>query len=464
MDITHGVCFIQLSAKTKKSILKVYKYRGDFKRDLKALKSNYFWAPDFNNLNDPCETTITSETLKSQSKILLPFFGKQNTKQFNEVFDLVEGVLAHSKRMGIYSLSKTFNDELLWAHYANSHKGFCIEYDLEALVKTYKSNNIYNFLVDYKKYPPSVDLNDVIKAAKSNSLIKKMVGVKSQRWKYEEEIRVITDDFGEHVYDFDAVKSIYFGLRMPDEEKKELIKTLRGRGINYFQIERIPNSYKFERKPISDLYGSKVTYLSEFSISKSRHDIVNYRIIEKDYSKIYRKGTITIELDNKLHFEEIQTLCKIIKSDIFRIAKRVFISFRLKDSNDNDAHWSIAEFENDDLKVSIHGLTIEEENILIDGLQKEQRETLGMWIDNTPYVCASNVLLESDEGVFLETNYRDGSKSSKKLKSVQLEDKVRYDDYEPNNHGEYLVLDKDGVLNYHSEDGIFRTLKPFIKK
>jgi len=43
-----------------------------------------------------------------------------------------------SKKIGIFSLSKKYDDELLWAHYANSHKGFCIEYDLEILLKLFE--------------------------------------------------------------------------------------------------------------------------------------------------------------------------------------------------------------------------------------------------------------------------------------------------------------------------------------
>ena len=38
------------------------------------------------------------------------------------------------KTVGIYSLSRTPYDELMWSHYGESHEGFCIEYDLERLI------------------------------------------------------------------------------------------------------------------------------------------------------------------------------------------------------------------------------------------------------------------------------------------------------------------------------------------
>lgn len=53
--------------------MRVYKYRGGddreiFERDLKSIEKNYFWAPDFSKLNDPCETTkrITNQLMTNQ--------------------------------------------------------------------------------------------------------------------------------------------------------------------------------------------------------------------------------------------------------------------------------------------------------------------------------------------------------------------------------------------------------------
>src|SRR5690554_7638006 len=168
--------------------MKVYKYRGgNFKRDLFSIEKNYFWAPDFTNLNDPSETTITSNKLNQQTKYILPLLGKSNVKLFEPVKEALSKVLSHSEKVGIYSLSKTFDDELLWAHYANSHTGFCIEYNLEVLINTYKHDNLYHFPVTYKKNPPSVDINDIISARESNSIIQKMTSHKSLKWKRSEE-------------------------------------------------------------------------------------------------------------------------------------------------------------------------------------------------------------------------------------------------------------------------------------
>ncbi|MCD2259150.1 DUF2971 domain-containing protein [Psychroserpens luteolus] len=221
----------------------VYKYRGIydseiFERDLTSIEKNYYWSANFKTLNDPFETILTKEKLLKESKFVLPIFGKGSNEKFQPVMDALDNVLSYTEKIGIYSLSKSYIDELLWAHYANSHNGYCIEYDLDLLLKSYDSDKVYSFPITYKKQPASVDFMDIINSGSSNSLIQKMAGRKSLRWKYEEEIRIVTEDFGEHPYEFDAVKSIYFGLRMKKADRIKVMKRLKGRGINYFEIRK----------------------------------------------------------------------------------------------------------------------------------------------------------------------------------------------------------------------------------
>jgi hypothetical protein len=449
--------------------MKVYKYRGSddretFERDLSSIEKNNFWAPNFLNLNDPCETTISIDSLELQSKFFLPFLGTNSKEKFQPVINAVESILNDTKKIGVYSLSKTFNDELLWAHYANSHKGFCIEYDLDVLLTTYKSNNLYSFPVIYKKVPPSINIKDVLSAQKANSIIHKMAGYKSLRWKYEEEIRIITEEYGDQSYDFQAVKSIYFGLRMLEDQKTEIITRLEGRGINFYQIERIPKTYKFKRVLISNKFGNDITYLCQLPKTNKRSKIVKYQIIEKDFLKYKGKATITIQLESKVDCDELNTIARKIKSDIFGKAERIFIAYIFENDIKGQGYWATSKYEGDNLETSINGLTLEQEQLIIKRLKNETRNTIGMWIDDSPYIGSSLTLLQQNGEIILETFFHDGSKSSCKLISKQFSDKIRYDDFEPNIHGEYFEVGSNGILNYYSPNGVFRTLKPFEYK
>ena len=50
----------------------VYKYRGNFERDLKSLQDDQFWASSIDQLNDPCEGLLITDEIEQQ----LQDFGK----------------------------------------------------------------------------------------------------------------------------------------------------------------------------------------------------------------------------------------------------------------------------------------------------------------------------------------------------------------------------------------------------
>lgn len=247
--------------------MRVFKYRGGdekiFTRDIESLEKDIFWAPTKSMLNDPCEGLVLPETLLKQIDLVAGVLGKSSEdvngpveiakQSLNDVIDLKDSA-------GVYSLSKSCTDELLWAHYANSHQGFCIEYDLDTLVKFGRSD-YFNFDVKYSDHPPILDINDMLKVDDKVSFIQKLIGVKSKKWAYEKETRVVTSESGSQNYDYRAVKSIYFGLRMAEEKIQEVMKRLSGRGIKYYQIHLKDNSYKFAAEPIEDLYPTSKKYM-----------------------------------------------------------------------------------------------------------------------------------------------------------------------------------------------------------
>ena len=78
----------------------------------------------------------------------------------------------------------------------------------------------YSFPVIYSNKVPQINFNDL--GQKTDELIQKKLGCKSKRWEYEKEHRIITDSCGIYNYDYNAVKSIYFGLKMDELQKSKL--------------------------------------------------------------------------------------------------------------------------------------------------------------------------------------------------------------------------------------------------
>ncbi|SFS83661.1 Protein of unknown function [Zhouia amylolytica] len=441
--------------------MRVFKYRGgSFERDLDSLEKNFYWAPKFDDLNDPCETLINTDPFKVQSRTFAKLFGKENSEQFTEVEKALHNLFdVKKKAIGIYSLSKTFKDELLWAHYADSHRGFCIEYDLELLANSYKSFETFSFPVIYNKKPPEYGIRD-INNTKSEQIVQKLAGYKSKRWQYEQEHRIVTGFYGEHPYEPSCLKSIYFGLNMNEKEKELMIDRLKGRNVQFYQIIQKHNSYEFDAVKINDLTKEKHTYLKEIPKEVTKGKPIKFVINSKLYIRD-KKGIVEIELESKVNKKQLDWIAQLLKKDIFRKVERLFVSYTIKDGSKGEGYWAISTYEKDKLESKINGLTLEQEMSLVDILTNDKRKSLGKWIDETPYVSSGIILIEKNRELFFETIYHDGSKFSTKVTSTRLNGDYRYDDCEPNIHGEYYTVSNDGKLNFCSNDGIFRTIKPF---
>lgn len=277
----------------------VYKYRGGaFDRDLEALKQDYFWAANIDSLNDPCEATFNNN-LASELSSISEIFGVQVEEIGDElecVMNSLDTFTKLTEKVGVFSLSKNYNHHLLWAHYADSHRGFCVEYDLAVIKKQqYSFANHYEVEIAYSSSPGSIGLEQMLglidKKNKGLAFIQEMIGTKPLIWDYEEEIRLITDDFGKQAYDYRAVKAIYFGLRMSEEHKLSLMHALQGRGIRYYQMVKEPNSYDLQAVPSVDSFPKASIYLHK--ISPVQEDAVPSDEVEgkwKDYAPYLSKA------------------------------------------------------------------------------------------------------------------------------------------------------------------------------
>lgn len=131
----------------------------------------------------------------------------------NEIFD----------SYALLSLSIHIDCPLLWAHYASSHTGFCIEFE-------FPSGNQPN-QVNYREHIESVPLLDFIKSmvgftgVEFGQRISDALLVKLNCWAYEGEYRWLASNamgrvpkgakFIKIPYDPTWIKAIIFGCRMP---------------------------------------------------------------------------------------------------------------------------------------------------------------------------------------------------------------------------------------------------------
>ncbi|HEX9827651.1 MAG TPA: DUF2971 domain-containing protein, partial [Flavobacteriaceae bacterium] len=303
-----------------------------------------FWASYFEDLNDPNEGLVTKINLKKQLGCLTFLMSNNSKESLKNLNSVLDETISFREKLGVYCLSKTFKDELMWAHYGNSHKGFCIEYDLNVLLENYNNS----FLVTYNKKPIDLSLTDI---SNSKTIFEKIIGNKSIRWKYEQEIRILTDWFGKNHYNYRALKSIYFGLNMDIKLQTLIMNRLKGRGVKYFKIELIPNSYKFDAKQIDDINGTETTYLSQIPASITMKDPITYVLKEIKPSAIPLSGSIKVEIEKIINEKELEWISKTIRENLFYNYELVIIEYYLK-NNDNYS-WAITNYKNGKTEIKI---------------------------------------------------------------------------------------------------------------
>lgn len=242
--------------------MKVYKYRSGeglaLKRDLRSLINNEIYSAPIDSLNDIFEAKYILDEGGFKLNLMDNYLEGDNLNDIkNNALDVLNKYIELSGKFGVYSLSKNYGDEILWAYYANSHKGFCLEYELDELV-SYRMRDELIIDVIYQKEVPTLTFTDLFVFQKTKSLQsalnKKLIATKSERWSHERELRIVTAVSGKYKYEYNSLKAIYFGCRSLTYLHKFVMKVMKGRGIKYYKMQTRSNSYELERVELRDEY------------------------------------------------------------------------------------------------------------------------------------------------------------------------------------------------------------------
>jgi hypothetical protein len=164
---------------------------------------------------------------KSYLNLLFNTWYFSKATDFDDIFDCdinvknVNFIEVGKEKLRVLCFSEEKNNELMWSLYANKHKGFCVEYDIEKMeysfrgmfYPVYYSNEKYN--LNLKKYDRNNFLASYIK--------------KSEAWYWQTEWRIIMHQFNynnvqigttEEINAFAPISAIYLGLRISTENEK----------------------------------------------------------------------------------------------------------------------------------------------------------------------------------------------------------------------------------------------------
>ena len=159
-----------------------------------------------------------------------------------------------SDNVGVCCLTKDPLNLLMWAHYANNHEGFVVEFDIpsESYDKPKNKVEFFELLVPqeviYSSKRPIVSFDDSL-----DKTVEKQFLTKGKEWKYEHEERVV--DYirkaGIHKYDKETILfSVIAGLRM-EQSNYDLLETIVRRineendlKVKLYQVNQVPNEFQ----------------------------------------------------------------------------------------------------------------------------------------------------------------------------------------------------------------------------
>ena len=129
-------------------------------------------------------------------------------------------------KVGATCFSEKVDDILLWSHYGDKHKGFCLEFDARIpIMEGQQETKLYK--VTYPKSNSYRRLN-ILDILYKPDVLEVLLTTKSYHWHYEKEWRIFCNTGGDKLFRFNskALTGVYFGYKMSQEDKDVIISVL----------------------------------------------------------------------------------------------------------------------------------------------------------------------------------------------------------------------------------------------
>lgn len=155
-----------------------YKFRSltNLKRFLDIIIKEKLYSSRFDKLNDPMEGAYLVDARNR---------------------DIIELLKIRKFKTRICSFSSNYTNTLMWTHYADEHKGCCIEF-------TYSG----------KEEPKLINYKDNIPTARGTEEGRDLLSHKSKIWEYEGEYRV----FSKCSFIKIKITKVIFGINVPQKD------------------------------------------------------------------------------------------------------------------------------------------------------------------------------------------------------------------------------------------------------
>lgn len=291
----------------------LYRYRPNDDKTLKPFQKGYIWCPKPISFNDPFDckpaliTTKDKDLIKLRKKQIVlytlmklqhsidsniniaRFSKKEKERIISEIMqirswdkqysrmkkifgenpfkiqditerDIRDSIKKKLNEIGVVCLSEVSDNLLMWSHYTNNHKGFCLGFEFNK-IPTQTSTFIIQPVNYVKTYPyldiyrihniPEFGLTQASTKIHFDFLNRNIVNViytKSKSWKYEKEWRIVYPTGGIEIDSPGQLSEIIIGLRCNEKDKKLITRAAQriNPSIKIKKIVTKPRSYRLE--------------------------------------------------------------------------------------------------------------------------------------------------------------------------------------------------------------------------
>lgn len=225
----------------------LFKFRTFTPKSFDIFNNQELWFALPKSLNDPFECPFDDDEVKKE----LAKCPQMSEHRIDEVASELKGAF---KLLGVCSFSRARKNQLMWSHYANEHKGFCIGFNKRLLLESHRDSIALD--VNYQSAQPSAlelisgfEVNPISNSLEGNinhSVFSDLIRTKYTYWSYERETRIILPQSCALKFPHKALRSVALGLRAEGSEVERLLEILKQKQwkhVKVYQAEKVKGQF-----------------------------------------------------------------------------------------------------------------------------------------------------------------------------------------------------------------------------
>ena len=158
--------------------------------------------------------------------------------------NIVRDITKAKSEIGIACFSETYENVLMWAHYAGNYTGICFACSTSDLLDGLPDDASLARLA-YVDAPPQLLSSHATDAG--NAAVR-VLSQKQYNWAYEREWRVLGGVGPMNYGHKQAIRQIFFGSRIKPDHKAQVLSAIRGTSIKAYMMEI--SGYQHSWEPI----------------------------------------------------------------------------------------------------------------------------------------------------------------------------------------------------------------------